>query len=288
MVLAREWHHEWNEEESYEQSEYAINKSDELTSMPVSWMKIDSSYQPPHTESRVRSIIEGFDNNLLQAITVNVRAGGSIYVIDGQHRLLAAQKLQLPTMKAWVHRNLTQQQEADMFYQLGTKRRSYLTQVARFNAAVTAGYKKESDINDVLRKLGLHVGASSGKSVNAIGAVAGLFYIYDHFRAAGLHETLHTLIRTYPEEKGRFLSPLPESLAMFLHVYTDASRNYLEKQLAKKAPKTLVRLIRNSDIERRGLEIMRTDIGRASTAESGMYVIRSIYNYGLRSKRLLD
>ena len=62
----------------------------------------------------VRKTAAKFDQMAFEAITVSRHTDGSLYVVEGQHRVLLAESLGMATIEAHVHDDLTIEQEATM------------------------------------------------------------------------------------------------------------------------------------------------------------------------------
>src|SRR5512144_2349483 len=110
-------------------------------------LNIDHSYQRTPAAHRLDAMVKNYDPLLMQVLEVSRRPDGSIYVIDGQHRMMAASRKfgenhELPCR---VHEGLSVAQEAKMFVDLQRKRKSIL-QVEQFKANLIAGDPLTVDI----------------------------------------------------------------------------------------------------------------------------------------------
>jgi hypothetical protein len=81
-------------------------------------IRVDTQYQRPINIAHVRKIANEFDERAFGVILVSERADGSVYVIDGQHRLAAVKSMgrggsEIP---CHVYRGLSVGDEALIFH----------------------------------------------------------------------------------------------------------------------------------------------------------------------------
>lgn len=86
-----------------------------IKTVAVNELRIDESYQRPLNAISVRKMAKEFNTNLLALPLVGIRADGSMYVIDGQHRVAAAKLASVPTIDVKLVSGLSTSQEAQMF-----------------------------------------------------------------------------------------------------------------------------------------------------------------------------
>lgn len=121
-------------------------------------LAVDPCYQR-ELDGRSRQLIAriaaGWDWNLFQPLVVARRVDGTLYVVDGQHRLEAARSRgdiqQLPCV---VFHPGDPADEAAVFVALNQERRP-LTAYALFNAALAAGDEEALRLDTLLRGAGL-------------------------------------------------------------------------------------------------------------------------------------
>lgn len=103
----------------------------------------------------IGEIARGWDWNLFQPLVVARRHDGSMYVVDGQHRLEAARMRgdigQLPCV---IFHPGDAADEAQVFVELNQRRRP-LTAYALYNGALVAGDEHALAIDSALREAGL-------------------------------------------------------------------------------------------------------------------------------------
>ncbi len=89
----------------------------ELGMVATGELQLDMSYQRQPRPGRIKNLIADYDPLAAGTLIVSARADGTLYVIDGQHRLLAARALQQPRaqLPAFVVYGLTPADEAMLF-----------------------------------------------------------------------------------------------------------------------------------------------------------------------------
>lgn len=106
-------------------------------------LAVDEAYQRATDSSKSRRLIysmkEEWDWRLCQPLVISRRADGSLFVIDGQHRLSAALlREDIPHLPCVVMQGQSGEDEARNFVSINTKRQR-LSQPDIFNAMLAAG-----------------------------------------------------------------------------------------------------------------------------------------------------
>lgn len=94
-------------------------------------------YQRSLSSAHLNRIVRDFDDRLLGLPVVSLRNNGSMYVIDGQHRLAALAKLGIAEVDCQVLRQTSTQAEAEMFVKVNTIKKG-LNGVDKFFALLEA------------------------------------------------------------------------------------------------------------------------------------------------------
>lgn len=89
----------------------------------ISDLRVDERYQRDIKDSWLKQLTRDFDQMLLGVITVSRRKDGSLYVVDGNHRRLAAKENGMDYIVADVREGLSLEKEAELFYKLNTGQR---------------------------------------------------------------------------------------------------------------------------------------------------------------------
>lgn len=127
----------------------------------VGQLQVDDSYQRSieggASQKLIVKIAENWDWRLCLPLIVS-RRGGSLYVIDGQHRLEAAKlRGDIRDLPVVVFDFDDPRAEADLFVQANRSRRQ-MSKLDDFHAAVIAGDSKAVAVSDVVTAAGLVVG----------------------------------------------------------------------------------------------------------------------------------
>ncbi len=128
-------------------------------------------------DNRLANKIEGqWDPLFAGTLVVSHRGNGEYFVLDGQHRLAAAERKEGPDFEfdCEIHEGLTRREEAQMYLRHNKDRKS-ARPYDNFKVALVAGYKTEVMIDAQVRAVGLEVAGSP--SANKVAAVQSLVRI---------------------------------------------------------------------------------------------------------------
>lgn len=236
----------------------------------------DPSYQRGVTNARdVRKMVESYNDDLWVVIVVSHRKDGSYWVIDGWHRTLAAKELGLETVECKVYEGLTIQEEAELFWQLDTKRKG-LTGDDIFRGRLTAGDPIAVEIYAKLQEIGYNV-AFSGHSPSGFRAWKTAIRLYERWGMPLLSKALRVLHRAWPEHENSAAATLLEGMVVFLHTYPEISEAELVRALRWTTPQLVITSSR---------ELSRSLSW--ATQKATAQAILSAYNYRRSSRRLED
>ncbi len=153
-----------------------LERDARLRWIPLGQMKVNDRAQRELNPARVDHLAVNFDPELIGTPTVNERDGW-FFIIDGQHRVEALRLLGWEPeqqIQCWTYQGLPEEDEAERFLTLNDVLNVHA--LPKFRAAVTAGREVESDIDRIVRALGLCV--TRDKVPGAIGAVGTLRRVY--------------------------------------------------------------------------------------------------------------
>lgn len=253
--------------------------------IPLHGLEVDSAYQPPVNTGRVRAIVDNFNNDLVQAITVNIRDDGRRFIVDGQHRAEAMHLLEFTNVNAWVFQGLTVAQEADLFHDLATQRRSSITTLARYQSRLTAGDEEYQNIQIILERNDTQIGAAN-RGGNYIAAVNSVLHVYREHGGTILDTALKVISQAYAKDRNKWKAPLLECVAMFVVQFPNASLDRLIKKLAETNAIKVIAAIKDRNDAIYGRHSSGGTNPRAKRSASGAEILRQHYNSNLRSKRL--
>lgn len=117
-----------------------INRPGVFMTIPIADLKIDTEYQRPLTGFRVDRIKENWSWIACGAVTVALRGEGSgnYFVIDGQHRVAAAERAGITELPCLVFETTTSIDEAQGFLDVNTARKA-MSVLDRYRALLTIG-----------------------------------------------------------------------------------------------------------------------------------------------------
>jgi len=201
-------------------------------------LKIDESYQrgleSGPSQSLIRRIAVHWDWGLCQPLIVARRADGGLYVVDGQHRLAAAQLRgdiwQLPCVVA-CYRNAAE--EAASFVALNQQRRR-LGRLEIFKAALAAGDGEAIDIGIAIEKAGLRLASSTNLTTLAPGAVSNIGGLQNCLRQHGqavLEAALDVLAQSFKDQVLRYAGSIFPGVAAIVAVEVNADPGFAGAEL---------------------------------------------------------
>ena len=175
-----------------------------VRNISVSNLNVDHTYQQDVKTKLVNDIYEHLDPDLLGVIKVSLRADGSYWIIDGQHRYLAVRNSgQYLTMRCEVHTGLTVPQEAHLFNQLNTRRKTVNT-FNRFKSGIQAGHLDALFVQRVLTEVGLVVVPPKAKQpgeISALEPVIEMGKTYDALKFKGVMQLISDLSLKAPASR---------------------------------------------------------------------------------------
>lgn len=177
-----------------------------LEQVPLDRLQVDPTYQratdSPASRLLINSMIKAWDWSLFQPLAVSRRPDGSLWVLDGQHRLAAArQRGDIPFLPCVLQSSLTHQDEAKTFVGLNT-RRQRLNQGQIFHAQLAAGDPGARLVQQMLDDSGWRVCIHRTTSAYQAGDLECAPMLVRALSKLGEHRVrfaLNTLRAAYPE-----------------------------------------------------------------------------------------
>lgn len=156
------------------------------------------TYQRVLSMDKVSEMVQdGYDMAVAGAILVNRRKNGKLYIINGQHRAAAAQRIGETHILAQVLDGLTEKEEAAMRVQANVVKTERVLE--RFRARQIAEDPVVLDIIRIVHKLGGKITYSQGDKFSLL-AVSTLETVYKiDGTGALLEDTLRTINAAYEE-----------------------------------------------------------------------------------------
>lgn len=172
-----------------------VNRAARLRWIPIRDMKVSSLAQRDLNQAWVDRIANEFDVEQIGTPTVNMRDGGTFYVIDGQHRIAALKQIGWgdQQIQCWVYEGLNEAEEAEMFLRLSDT--LGIKTFDKFRIGRQAGRQEENDIDAVVRTSDLCV--SLAHVPGSIRAVGTLRRVYRRSGSKTLGRTLRIIRDAY-------------------------------------------------------------------------------------------
>lgn len=214
--------------------------------MPVADLVIDEAYQRPLDEARVKRMAKNFRPAMVGTLEVS-RHNGKCAVFDGQHRLAAARLAGLDALPCMVHENLSQGEEAELFWHLQRDRKPIQATQA-FRARLVAGDPIAAEIAEITATHGLTIGRVKGDASRQIQAVTTLERIH---RRGNLSETLD-LLDLWEGDEGRGEASFMDGVSLLEQRYGHRLGAPERKRLAAVSAVVLVRNALSRQVKSRG------------------------------------
>ena len=245
--------------------------------LKASSINIDPKYQREVDARRVTTIAKELDWDRIGVPDVSLRADGTYWCIDGQHRVLAIVESGAgdTAILCSLHEDLTLKEEAAMFLKLNGARTAVGVH-AKFRAALVAKDPVACEIDRIVRSHGLQVAkAQSWKSVCAVQAM-----YYAHGCNANLSDVLAFLVKWESHVKDKDLSAFEgviiRSFSDFLALYNGSvDRKHLRLRLDAYQPDQLMRAIKRSQ---------DANVGIQAKWVSACDTLRQAYNLKAKNK----
>lgn len=140
-------------------------------------LTVDREVQRSLDQNRVRKILADFDVDALGTITVNLRADGTVHVVDGQHRVEALRQKGDENgcrIRCLVYEGLDRAGEAALFRRLNNTRPVH--SLDKFRVRVVEGDPVAVALSDMLAAHGwaIRAGSASG-SFSAVSALEAVY-----------------------------------------------------------------------------------------------------------------
>ena len=195
-----------------------------VTALPGSKMFVDHSYQRNLDHRRVDKIVAEYDPTLLGVLEVSDRGNGEFAILEGQHRwaaaCLATEEGANVHLVCQVHRGLSVEQEARLFYDMDVSRRA-LSGWDRWKARRGSGDSAVERIERIVGRFGMRV--DPGSHDGFIGSTTTLENVFDLGGEALLSSTLTVLTAAYGDARDAYDGQMIMGCALVLHNY-DAMR----------------------------------------------------------------
>lgn len=206
-----------------------------LAELPLNNLLVDEHYQRPLSLSKVKVIAADFSDIAAGALLVNVRPDGRRFLMDGRHRVAAAQMAGRTKHPCMVWEHLSIQQEAQIFIKCNTQRKQP-DALQLFKARLFTGDLKAHILKKAVEAAGLYIADYSGgynrtDSYTRVEAIRAIEYVYDLDDAQTVTYVLNQLKMYWPENGKAFYDKLIKGFALFVRKYRG---RFDEKQMQNK------------------------------------------------------
>lgn len=194
--------------------------------LSIEGLNIDPSYQRTLRHDLVRNIAEHFSKEKAGPILVNRRSDGTLWVVDGQHRMTGADQAGEKTILANVVAGLSEQQEAEL--RLARNDRRSDTIYEKFRTRLVMGDETAHRLVEIAHQFDTQINleANMNKGINSIAATEQLYRL-DY--GASLMKVLKALQDMFLEDGGG-LHGRNVTFAMIKSTYWFLDRHVVSKE----------------------------------------------------------
>lgn len=181
-------------------------------------LKTDFCYQSQVNPAQVNKIVENFDHHALGTIVVNERADGTLYIVDGQHRVVALLRLGHFAISAKIHNGLNIEEEANLYNALNSAKKKNANAIGK--ASLRAGEEEALMIDQAVERAGMSVDYDSKNyKYGHVVAYKTLERILKKRGPINLETTINFIKVAFGDEKRYFQSHILEGVSEFLQIY---------------------------------------------------------------------
>lgn len=253
-------------------------QSIEMALTPLADLRIHPAYQRKISDggmSRIRKIISGFQWARFGALSVSRDADGTLWVVDGQHRMIAARALHLTEVPCIITHSDLQDQARD-FVGINSVRTS-VASIDKFRARVTSGDETALAVASLLDTLAISTDIAAGASLKPreTRAVSLLEKLVKRHDAGSVGDALEIMLDAQPDQPNLLTAFNIEAVATVYMRMLDAKRDTARLQAA------LVETDFESLKDNAG-QLVKLQGGK--TAQRGAELLLREVNKGLREK----
>lgn len=173
-------------------------------------INVDPSYQRPLRAAKIDEMLATFDPKEITAIVVNRRIDGSLWVLDGQHRVELLRRLGKSVVIADVREGYDHEMEARAFYRLN-RGQTKVSAFDEFRSRVAGNEPSATRIVDIIERHGYHIGRQSEeRAIQAVSALEAAFNM------GKLNATMSIIATVWPMDAASRSANIIVGLATFL------------------------------------------------------------------------
>lgn len=249
----------------------------------IDWIDVNDinadSYQREIRDYKLKRMVREWDPTIVGYVLISLRADGSYFVIDGQHRVEAVRHLQGkigPMIEAVVREGLTSIEEAHFFAESqDPRRRTALSPEDLHVARMHGGNLDAIAVNNAAGAAGYRIGrAEAGNDSCRLRAVKAANNVQDRYGAVTLHEALTFIRSVWGTDKSPEAS-LIQGVAIFMVMFPDANMHATARRMGTE---TQASWLRNAKA--------RADAEHLNKAEGIASYMHTDHNRANRTKHL--
>lgn len=252
--------------------------------VPTSKMFV-AKYGRPLVVAKVQTMVRLFDKNGIGTIYLSLRSDGQYAILDGQHRVAAANLKGLYELPSLVFIDLTYEEEAALYVKFATVNQQ--SSLDKFKARVEAREPTALDIVDLLDSCGSLYIAYNGPADHGIQAVSLLENLYRKNGRAHLRHVLTTIYRTWQGTQRAYTYSVVQGISAFLLRYEGLT---VQDDGVKLDWQRLTQILQRMTPE--GLIAKATQLqglmSKEKAASAAGQIILHEYNKGLKTHKLPD
>lgn len=239
----------------------------------VNRLGVDERYQRPVSIAKINKIVRDYNPIGIGTILASERSDGTLWVIDGQHRVEALKRLNEVMVEVTIYSGMTLAEEATAFriLQEGSKANA----AERYVSELAAGVEETVDIENVINRIGFTVDRHTNK--NTIQAADTLKVIYRENGAKNLKETILLINESLGHHRKNFTRTIMLGVSEFLVEYPKADKKWMAKKLQQEGLNSFKNKI--------------DDFNRATGATKKVATVKTlvrIYNHNKSKQRQLS
>jgi hypothetical protein len=242
-------------------------------------IQLDIAVQRAIVAARLRKLTANFDPILLGEVLVSERADGKLYILDGQHRLRAAEQSGVPTVTCEIFTGLSKPDEARLF--MGRNDRAGIAKNDRDRNLATSGDQDTLNVQMAAQSAGYRFVTDKVEDSTFRDRATGITIMKDaekrrYIEASGpehLGRVLSFYARTYGNQE-RPESVLLKSVSKIFVGKFEVDEDRLYERLRGMPPQQLVASAQQRKVE---LSVTRG----VSTVRAALELIAEQYNRGL-------
>jgi len=216
------------------------NEEYQISNLKIKDLEFDiKNYQRETSEIKIKNIVRSFDWKAFGFIYVNERSENEYWVVDGQHRTVAAARKGYEEVPCMIYKNLTLQEEAELFINCQVNRNS-VRMFERYQALLTAGDKTTIEIQNILEKYDIKPSKcgsnENGRKKGYLNGIASLYKIYNSKGSVWL-EIVIRIVTSIWQYNDKTFDPdsLTSNILLGMHTFLCKAYNIVdEKRIIKK------------------------------------------------------